>query len=214
MDVNVISAFTEEQVAHLTGLSVSQLRYWDRTKFLIPSYAEENRRVPYSRIYSFKDIASLRVIGILRNQNSVSLQHLRDVAAELQRLSDDGWTTRKLYVFRKRVAFDDPETGQPREVVGGQYIVASVVLKSVFADTERDIADLMKRPSDAIGQIARSRLINHNEPVIAGTRISTGAIKRFTESGYSIDQIMEEYPDLTREDIDAALNYEANPTAA
>ena len=102
MDGTIISAFTEEQVARLTGLSVDQLRYWDRTRFFIPSYADENRRLPYSRIYSFKDIAELRVIGILRNQNSVSLQHLCEVAVELRKLSDDGWTKTKLYVLRIR----------------------------------------------------------------------------------------------------------------
>src|SRR6185312_11675638 len=123
---SIISAFTEEQVARLTGLSIGRLRYWDRTGFFVPSYASENRRVPYSRIYSFKDIASLRTISVLRNQHNVSLQHLRDVAKELPRLSDEGWTKIALYVLGKRVVLHDPETGQLREAVGGQYTLASV----------------------------------------------------------------------------------------
>ena len=169
MDGTIISAFTEEQVARLTGLSVDQLRYWDRTRFFVPSYADENRRLPYSRIYSFKDIAALRVIGILRNQNSVSLQHLREVAIELRKLSDDGWTRTKPYVLKKKVVFDDPETGGLREVVGGQYVVPSVILGTVLADTERDVSQLTVRPAEKIGKIDKNRYVSHNRPVIAGT---------------------------------------------
>lgn len=38
----VVSAFTEEQVSRLTGISHRQLRYWDSTKFFVPSLAYEN----------------------------------------------------------------------------------------------------------------------------------------------------------------------------
>ena len=71
-----------------TSVSKSQLRYWDQTGFFTPAFANENRRVAFSRIYSFKDITSLRVINVLRNQYSVPLQHLRKVAVELSDLSD------------------------------------------------------------------------------------------------------------------------------
>ena len=53
---NAIAAFSEEHATRLTGVTKSQLRYWDRTNFFVPSYAEENRRVVFSRVYSFKDI--------------------------------------------------------------------------------------------------------------------------------------------------------------
>jgi uncharacterized protein (DUF433 family) len=213
MDGVVLSAFTEEQTARLTGLTVTQLRYWDRTKFFVPSYADENRRVPYSRIYSFKDIAALRVIGVLRNQHNVSLQHLRDVAVELQRLSDDGWTKTTLFVLHKKIVFEEPNTGRLREIVGSQYVLPSVALGRVFADTERDVATLIRRPDDKVGQISRNRFISHNAPVVAGTRIPTAAIRRFREAGYSTDQIIAEYPDLTSKDVEAALEFEANAAA-
>jgi len=211
---SIISAFTEEQVARLTGLSIGRLRYWDRTGFFVPSYASENRRVPYSRIYSFKDIASLRTISVLRNQHNVSLQHLRDVAKELPRLSDEGWTKIALYVLGKRVVLHDPETGQLREAVGGQYTLPSVPLSVVFSDTRRDIADLAKRPEYKVGQISRNRYVGHNAPVIAGTRIPTAAIRRFSEAGYTIEQIIEEYPDLTPQDVETALEFEKRNAAA
>lgn len=214
MDGVVVSAFTEEQAARLTGLSVAQLRYWDQTNFFVPSYADENRRAPYSRIYAFKDIAALRVVGVLRNQHNVSLQHLRNVAVELQHLSDDGWTKTTLYVLQKKIVFEEPDTGRLREIVGTQYVLPSVALGTVFADTERDVATLIQRPEDKVGQISRNRFISHNAPVVAGTRIPTAAIRRFREAGYSTDQIIAEYPDLTPKDVEAALEFEANAAAA
>lgn len=213
MDGVVASAFTEEQVARLTGLTVAQLRYWDQTKFFVPSYADENRRVPYSRIYSFKDIAALRVIGVLRNQHNVSLQHLRDVSRELQDLSDHGWTKTTLYVLQKKIVFEEPDTGRLREIAGTQYVLPSVALATVFADTERDVTALIRRPEDKVGQISRNRFISHNASVVAGTRIPTAAIRRFSEAGYNTDQIISEYPDLTPKDVEAALEFEANTAA-
>jgi hypothetical protein len=58
---SVISAFNEEQVQRLTGVTMAQLRYWDRTNFFAPSLTDENRGRPYSRIYSFRDLVCLRV---------------------------------------------------------------------------------------------------------------------------------------------------------
>jgi uncharacterized protein (DUF433 family) len=46
-----------------------------------------------------------------------------------------------------------------------------------------------------------------NTLVISGTRIPVGAIVRLNEDGYSVDQIIEEYPDLRKEDVEAALRY-------
>ncbi|MGH7084563.1 MAG: DUF433 domain-containing protein [Stellaceae bacterium] len=34
-----------------------------------------------------------------------------------------------------------------------------------------------------------------NAPVVAGTRISTAAIKRYEDAGFTVAQIIEEYPD-------------------
>jgi len=79
----VIAAFSEDQVEKLTGITKSQLRYWDKTGFYSPSFADGNRRLAFSRIYSFKDIVALRVLGALRNQHNLSLQYLRDVSSRL-----------------------------------------------------------------------------------------------------------------------------------
>lgn len=68
MTGSIIQAFTDEQVARLTGISVGQLRYWDRTSFFRPDYASENRSDPFSRIDSYLDLVSLKVIARLRSR--------------------------------------------------------------------------------------------------------------------------------------------------
>src|SRR6516162_5901861 len=112
----IIAAFSEDQVERLSGLTKAQLRYWDRTGFFQLKYADENRQFAYSRLYSFKDLVGLRVLGILRNRYRVPLQHLRKVAEKLSHLADDRWTHTTLYVLKKKVVFHEPRTELPREV--------------------------------------------------------------------------------------------------
>jgi len=45
------------------------------------------------------------------------------------------------------------------------------------------------------------------KPVIAGTRIPIYLILNLLAAGYSYERIMEAYPGLTKEDIEAALAY-------
>lgn len=212
---NVIAAFSEDQASRLTGVTPSQLRYWDRSEFYQPSYAEETRRVPFSRVYSFKDIVALRVLNVLRNQYSVSLHHLRDVSRQLSHLNGDRWTGVRLYVLNKRVIWEDPETALPQEIVSKQYVVPTVSLEAVVADTKRDVDRLLrKRDKSKIGTIERNRYVSHNVPVIAGTRIPVNAIKRFADAGYTVEQIIQEYPDLTAQDVAAALKHRDSKNAA
>lgn len=51
------------------------------------------------------------------------------------------------------------------------------------------------------------------KPVIKGTRISVELILRMLSQGISEEEILEEYPHLTKEDIKAALAYAAEALA-
>ncbi|HEX9648262.1 MAG TPA: MerR family transcriptional regulator, partial [Alphaproteobacteria bacterium] len=114
---NVVRAFSESHVERLTGLSKGQLRYWDKTGFFSPRYGYENRRSPYSRVYSFRDVVGLKTLAILRKDYRVSLQHLRQAASELSRLRDDLWAGTTLYVADRKVYFKEPDTGRIRGAV-------------------------------------------------------------------------------------------------
>lgn len=49
--------------------------------------------------------------------------------------------------------------------------------------------------------------ILHGKPIIKGTRISVELILQLLYSGMSIDDILQEYPHLHREDVLAAIEF-------
>lgn len=213
MNAEIISAFSEEQAARLTGVTVHRLRHWDRTRFFTPSLGDDDRRSPYSRVYSFRDLLSLQVLRALRDDAGCSLQHLRGVRDKLAHLGHDLWSRTRLYVLNKKVVFYDEENDELREPVSGQMVL-QIPLHGVLRGMERSVREMSKRQSGDIGKIERKRSVSHNAAVIAGTRITVGAIKRLSEDGLTTDQILSEFPSLTAEDIAAALKYQDRKRAA
>lgn len=199
---NVVAAFSEEQIERMVGLTKSRLRYWAKTDFFRPSFVEEDGHLPYSRFYSFKNIIALRTLETLRVKNGVSLQHLRQVAEKLSHLKDELWTSTTLFVRDKKVIFVNPDFGRPQEIVSGQYVLP---LSKIIDETRNEIVAFRSRPADTVGRLSRRRGIVRNALVVSGTRIPVASIVRLREDGYSVDQIIDEYPDLTPEDVQAAI---------
>lgn len=210
---DIISAFTEEQAARLTGVTTHRLRHWDRTQFFVPSLAADNRRTPFSRVYSFRDLLSLQVLRSLRDDAGCSLQHLRQVRDRLTGLGPDLWSRTTLYVLNKKVVFYDPVVDALREPVSGQ-LVLQIPLHVVSTGMEGRVKALAVRQLAELGRVERKRSVRHNAAVIAGTRITVGAIKRMHEDGLTPTQIIAEFPSLTEADITAALKYREGQKAA
>lgn len=198
----VITAFTENQVSRLTGISVGRLRYWDRTYFFCPEYGYEERGAPFSRIYSYGDLVSLKVISRLREK--VPLQRLRLVKEKLNQFTPDLWRGLTLWVDGRDVAFVHPHTGQSEQVLTGQKII-QFPLCETLDDLERGVKDLFLRDNSTFGRVEKKRRVMNNRTVIAGTRVPVSAIRSFHDAGYTADQILEEYPSLTLQDVEAAL---------
>lgn len=203
---DIISAFSEEDAERLTGVTVRQLRYWDRTRFFVPSLADENRRQASSRIYTFRDVVCLKILNTIRNESKVPLQHLREVKEKLEHLGEDVWAKTTLYLLNRRVIFINPETDRPEDVVSGQGIL-QIPLRVVRSDMERAVRLLRQRDAATVGRIVQHRGLAGNKPVVAGTRIPVKSIKAFSAAGYSVAQIREQYPVLTDADIQAALKH-------
>lgn len=205
---SVIMAFTEDQVERLTGVSVHQLRHWDRTAFFAPSLGHGDGRQAYSRLYSFRDLVCLKILNALRNEAKVPLSHLRGVKEKLAHLGDDMWSKTVLYVLNRSVVFDNPQTQGKEEVVSGQGVL-QIPLKVITGDMKTAVEKLNRRDRASVGKIESKRGIANSRPVIAGTRIPVDSIKAFAEAGYTADEIRREYPTLTAEDVAAALRHEA-----
>lgn len=201
----VIAAFTEDQANRLTGVSLRQLRYWNADGFFRPSLETRADDGPALRLYSFRDLVCLRIISQLRNDSKVPLAHLRDVKDELAHLGEVLWAKTTLYVLNKRVVFDNPETGAKETIVGKQGVL-EIPLRVASGDMEAAVRAMRRRPEASIGRID-TRRAGAGNPLIAGTRIPVRSIQDFAEAGYSVDEIVGQYPSLTADDVHAAISY-------
>jgi|SRR5208282_134913 len=214
-----LGLFTADQVCSLCGISSRQLGYWNRTGFFKPRLAEGERR-PFNRIYSFRDAVGLRTIGLLRNQYHVPLPDLRRISEELKKTPDADWS--KLVFFedpiaqerkrrsskpgRGRVYFRHPQSG---EIVASSPLNQRPLfeMREIIRNVERSLSRLNRRKPKQIGKIEQNRYVVRNEPVIAGTRITTSSIHRLHVAGYSRQAIIKEFPRLKAADVEAALKH-------
>lgn len=51
------------------------------------------------------------------------------------------------------------------------------------------------------------------KPIIAGTRMSVESVLELLASGISLEEVLKEYPFLTKQDVQAALEYAAKLVA-
>lgn len=200
-----IAAFTVNQAERLTGLTKRQLRYWDKTGFFQPEVIDPTNRI-FGRIFSFRDVVGLRTLATIRKY--VSLQEMRVVAEWLTERFDHPWSSLRFFVFNGKVYFDDPETGLRLDARTGKQAVLKFEIESIAHDISEEVRMLRKRPPEEHGRITRNRYVAHNAHVIAGTRIPTSAVWSFMKAGYTYDQIMREYPTITRKDVRAAIAFE------
>ena len=70
--------------------------------------------------------------------------------------------------------------------------------------TKKSISRLAVGVND---RITMDPKVCHGKPCIKGTRIMVGNVLNLLAHGADLDEVLEGYPDLTREDVDAALAY-------
>jgi len=200
----LVSAFTEEQVERIAGVTKSQLRYWDKTGFFSPTEFEVYKGQAFGRVYSFRDLASLKILNDLRNKAEVPLQLLRGLKTSWDSEDDDLWISHTLFAVNKRVAVDT--TRGLEDALSGQKVM-EIPIRAEYNRIKNNISKLFDRDKGTIGKIDRKRNISSNKPVIAGTRIKVKSIQAFAEAGYSINQILKEYPSLKKKDVQVAIRY-------
>ena len=71
-----MEGFSAEQASRYTGCTAHQLRYWDRISLVKPGVQSTGGRPGVKRLYSFRDLVSLRVIRYLLD-GGMSLQRIR-----------------------------------------------------------------------------------------------------------------------------------------
>lgn len=69
-------SFTSHQASRFTGCTSRQLRYWDQIGLVRPTVQRTGGRSGVPRLYSFRDLVSLRVVKSLLD-GGMSLQRVR-----------------------------------------------------------------------------------------------------------------------------------------
>lgn len=203
-----LMAFTAETVRRLTGLSDRQLRYWDDTGFFIPSFADENRRRPHARIYSFRDLVGLRTIALLLDRG-ISLQELRKIGDWLANHHEEPWSKLRFSTIGKEVFISDPESDV---VIRASRARGQAVIPWYLSDIAREMEQATDRMQDRLpedhGRIVRDRFVMHNTPVVAGTRIPASTIYDLHTAGHTMNEIIQDYPRLNEADVTEAIAWE------
>ncbi len=203
-----VQAFSAEQVRALTELSERQLRYYDELGFFSLQYVYDDTFGARNRLYSFQDLVGLRTVTILRNKHHVPVQELGKVKDWLKAHHDSPWASLTFWVVDRRVVFEDPMTGH--KIAGSPlgHMPLPIDMQRIAQSVRRQVDQWSQRGPDQIGHVSQNRQVVSNAPVLDGTRIPTSAIWAFHKAGYTTTDIIEEYPQLTPEDIQAAIEYE------
>ncbi len=67
----------------------------------------------------------------------------------------------------------------------------------------------MKCEEELLGRIVVNHKVMTGKPVIKGTRITVELVLRLLSQGFSTEEILKDYPHLTKDDIAAVLLYAA-----
>ena len=200
-------AFPDGQAARLAGITPRQLDYWASTGLVIPSI--ERRLSPRNRVrlYGFGDVIDLMTVSELLRRGR-TLQQVRAVLEHLRRRGYDAPLRQLRYATagRQDVFFQHPDGSWE----GGRVPDQTVIPEFIDLEFLRGrLAASLTRPAEAGGHVERKRRRLGNKQVFAGTRIPVATVRNYLSHGYSIDQILEAFPDLTPDDVETAKRLNA-----
>lgn len=201
-----IVALDSNRVSKLTGIPKNTLAHWEKRGVFKASYIDPRPRTPFRRIYSFRDVVSLRALALIRREARVSFAEILKASEYLSQHYDSPWSELKFGLLAGKLVFWDPKRQQWSHATGQRVLELNV--EGIPEEIKRAIPSTLHRDESNYGMITKNRYVQHNKPIIAGTRIPTSSIWAFHEAGYSPEQILREYPHLTLKDVMAALDFE------
>jgi len=159
-----------------------------------------NRRRPYSRIYTFAYLVSLRAIATLR-KSKISWYHIKRAAKLLGDLPGATWEGTKFYLVGRRLFLTYEELMVATEPYGQQAMPDVLDLVNIRNDMRTRVDRLKERGKRQTGTVVTDRFIQGGEPVFAGTRIRVATVQSLILAGLTDDAILEEYPRLEPGDL-------------
>lgn len=187
-------------VSKITGLSVRQIDYWDRTHFIKPSVSEASGYGSV-RLYSFKDLVQLKVAKTLMDKG-VSLQKTRKALnylkknmpeikkplAELKFLTDSD--TIFVLTKDKKVIIDTLRSGQ---------LIFSIALGEIVEDLKGQIVDLQKEKKyEVMVKGKRYPVILHTDTEDGGFWVECHSLPGCASQGDTVEEALEMIKDAIK----------------
>lgn len=194
-----------KRVAAIARISPQRLRYWEDTGLVAPAAVKKISPRNTVRLYSLDGLVQVVVAAKVVESPGVSLQHLRQIIAKLETI--DGYRAplaevtfaidgSKVYMQHADGTWEDSRAHK------GQLVEARLVVNMELV--RRTVEEgLRKRRRDQVGRVEKRRGVHGSKPVFAGTRVPVAAVRSFLKAGAEDDEILEAYPNLTRDDIEA-----------
>ena len=197
-----VLAFPDTQARQLAGVSMRRLRYWEEVGLVVPSIKRRLSDHNTVRLYSYQDLLALLVVTALRTERGMSLQKIRRVVRHLRsRGYQAPLRELKFTTVGDEIYFQHPDGTWEGDLQPDQIVLAEVI----HLDPLRlRIDKAASRSADDAGRVEKRRGVHASAPVFAGTRIRVATVQRYLQQGYETSVILEAFPDLRVEDIDAA----------
>lgn len=195
------TALPDKRAAEIAAISRQRLRYWEKTDLITPDVERVISPRNVVRLYSLPRVVELVVASELRRQG-VSLQHIRRV---IDHLREQGYEAPlrevRFALAGDRVLFQHTDgswedSRQPFQGVMWQVIDLEEIRARIRGRLSRSSAD--------VGVIEKRRKVQASKPVFRGTRVPVEAVEGYLKAGKSVREILEAFPSLTEEDIEAA----------
>jgi DNA-binding transcriptional MerR regulator len=200
-------AMPAERAARLAGVSARQLAYWESKGLLRPSIVLRLGPRSNVRLYSFTDLLQLLVVAELRGY--YPLQQIRRL---IEHMRSRGYSEplRELRFSRlgKEIFVQHPDGAWEGDLQPDQIVFEHVVRLGPLAQRVWQEAG---RSESQVGAIERRRGRLGSKPVFAGTRIPVETVRQYLERGYSTAAVIEAFPTLTPQDVDAARQKQPLP---
>lgn len=140
-----LDGFTSQQAARFTGCTGNQLRYWDKIALVKPSVQSTRGRPGVRRMYSFRDLVSLRVVKSLLD-GGMSLQRVRRAFEYLRQNHglEEHLSSVKLVTDGKSIFKICKSDGEILDALRHGQMTFFVAIDRLAEEIDQDVADFIR----------------------------------------------------------------------
>lgn len=203
MDGDELIGIPVQAAARIGHTTSRRLHAWREAGLVVPSVTRVLSERNVVRLYDFGQLVEIRVVRELEARGA----NIRIIKALLDAVRSPD-LPHPLRALRWSIAGGEPYVEIDGIPFGGRrprqgVIPESIDLEAIRVDIRRQLGERVGEP----GRVERRRRTLGSRDLFAGTRIPVEAVVAFLRADAADEEILEAYPDLTRDDIEVARAY-------